>query len=200
MQLHSYTRTGICLAAFLSLASCSQNNVALQPADAPVPVSADMTFVDVTGCSWWVIGNATSLSWAPMTNGAGEHVCDEGQTRIAPPASEMPATPMIAATPIEDAVPMNAPMLDAAPAALPAAVPISGSGFTVQVASFAKASNASASVALFEKLGFPTSAPPQGGEPDLYRLILGPFASTAEAQRALSTAKAEGFGDAFIVN
>jgi len=84
--------------------------------------------------------------------------------------------------------------------AVPTAAPVSGTGIMVQVASFEKAANASASVALFENMGLPTSAPPQGGESNLFRLVLGPFASRAEADRALSRAKAEGFGDAFIVN
>lgn len=198
MQSNSSFRTFVYITASMSLVACANQDRILQPADAPVPSSADTTFVDANGCSWWVIGNATSLSWAPMTDASGEHVCDEGRTRIAPPQSQVPAPAAISATPIEDAVPMNAPALEAEIAA--PTTPASSAGIVVQVASFKEAANANASVALFENMGLPTSAPPQGGESNLYRLMLGPFASRDEADRALSRAKAEGFGDAFIVN
>ena len=70
-----------CLAGLCVLAACAER--ANGPVGAPIPSHPEMTFVDADGCSWWVIGNATSYSWARHTNSKGEHVCSE--------ESELPA-------------------------------------------------------------------------------------------------------------
>jgi len=86
----------------LVLVACGEPEfVTLQPIGAPSPERATQTFVDADGCSWWIIGNAENLSWAPMTNRSGEHVCDSGATRFDPPQGETPSIPVPGQTPQE---------------------------------------------------------------------------------------------------
>lgn len=87
-----------------------------QPFGAPPPDHNDMTFVDLDGCRWWVIGNALNRSWARQTGTDGKPLCrDEGvfgdQASEAPeaaaPAAETAAAP-VAGEPV--------PLVPAAPA------------------------------------------------------------------------------------
>lgn len=196
MQSNTPKLAAIGAAVSLSLAACVQQPAIEQPKDAPVPTSADMTFVDAQGCSWWVIGNATSLSWAPMTDGSGARVCDEGRTRLTPATQSVVAAPVVPAPVVEAAPlaePAPLPMVEEAPVATTAG------SYIVQVASFAEASNATASVSLFNGLGIPTTNAAQSADGSgLYRLQLGPFSSRDAADSALARAKTEGFADAFI--
>jgi len=163
-------RVGITFALGLGLTACAAPTlVSLQPIGAPQPSNSQQTFVDADGCSWWIVGNGTDLRWAPMTNSIGEHVCDGGATRIDRP-SETDAP-----SPVND-----------------------GKSHFVQVATFALESNIKASESLFSSLGYAINSGSQARDNDrLYRLILGPFGSKDEAQKAVERAFNEGFDDAF---
>lgn len=168
-------------AAALFLSACAQQIDG--PVGAPQPTHPDMTFVDGQGCSWWVIGNATSYSWAKTTNARGEHVCREDPAQPAEPNPGVPfVTPENAETPV-----IAAPK--------PAAI---GQRF-VQVATFGSSENAQKSIAQFKALGLPVR-PSSGtlGKDNFYRLVLGPFSDGTSANAALTTARDEGFADAFI--
>lgn len=166
--------------AALGLAACAQQIDG--PVGAPDPTHPDMTFIDGNGCSWWVIGNATSYSWAKTTNAKGEHVCHEDP---AAPPEPNPGVPYI--TPDNADAPI-----------LPAPTPVAPGKDFVQVATFANADNANRSMERFRNLGLPVR-PSSGtaGADGFYRLVLGPFSDTASAVSALTTARAEGFADAF---
>ena len=167
-------------AAALGLVGCAQSIDG--PVGAPEPTHPDMTFIDGNGCSWWVIGNATSYSWAKTTNAKGEHVCQEDS---APAVGPNPGVPYV--TP-ENA---DAPKLPAPQAGL------TGRDF-VQVATFANADNATRTMGRFRELGLPVRPSSGSIGPDgFYRLVLGPFGDSASATQALATARTEGFADAF---
>lgn len=145
------------------------------PVGAPPPTHGQMMYVDADGCSWWVIGNATDLSWARQTDGAGQPVCRTGD----PDAP----VPFVSPTSLKPA----------------AAATSTAGGSVVQVATFAKADNAARAAARLTALGQPVRGSSTSPGPDgFYRLVLGPFAATADAQAALAAAKAEGFADAFV--
>ena len=199
---------GLCLA----LISCAEPEfVTLQPIGAPTPERATQTFVDADGCSWWIIGNADNLSWAPMTNNTGEHVCDSGATRFDPPGDAQATAPVPGQTPQEaSAAQLSSQLSDAIDdttvatatngLSASAAAPILADGkqYFVQVATFAREKNIIASEAMFRNLGYNISSGSQARENDrLYRLVLGPFASQPEASEAVERAFAEGFDDAF---
>lgn len=189
--------------AILGAAACNQSVTG--PVGAPAPTHPDMTFVDGNGCSWWVIGNATSYSWAPHTNSRGEQVCGDGTAPVVAPAAIAPDVPFITEEDVATAPPR--PAVAAVPAAkpkpaapAPAPVPQATAGGTrfVQVATFAKAENATAAHSRFQALGLPVRASStQAGSDGFYRLVLGPFGSDADVTAALNAARGAGFTDAF---
>lgn len=181
-------------AAAFVLGACQPELVSLQPIGAPAPESASTTFVDADGCSWWVIGNATNLSWAPMTNANGEHVCDGGQTQIVPTNELVVTGP---AQPDLDAEPEVMGVTVAPPRPV-ANVPFVTPRYFVQVATFANLSNAQASQSMFESRGLKVSAgADQADSAGLYKLVLGPFDDEVDAIAARTAAVTEGFADAF---
>ena len=199
------TARTIAVLSALILAGCAaQEQTTDQPFGAPDPVHSQMVFVDLDGCRWWVIGNATERTWAPQTDAEGQQVCDEASavegipiTDVAPPP--VPAAP--AATPVQAAVAVTplapAPADAEPPASAPAPAPVGG--FVVQVATFASEQNASGAIQNFSALGIPvTPASSSVGSDGFYRLVLGPFASSQAAENALVRARTEGFSDAFV--
>ena len=72
-------------------------------------------------------------------------------------------------------------------------------GRYVQVGTFGVSANARTTIARLQQRGLPvaTSSVQRGGQP-LQVVMAGPFASPSEAQAALSTTRALGFGDAFL--
>ena len=203
MKLPAF-RTSLVWVTCLGLAACDAPTlVSLQPIGAPEPANAQQTFVDADGCSWWIVGNGSDLRWAPMTNSSGEHVCDGGQTRldrdadVANVVDEDTSFISDTRTAINDAVVPAAPEV-AAPAVAVTTPAADGRQTFVQVATFAKESNAIASEKLFRSLGYGIESGAQTRDNDrLFRLILGPFSSREEAQKAVERAFAEGFDDAF---
>jgi hypothetical protein len=200
MKLPSNPKVMISIAC-LGLAACDAPTlVSLQPIGAPQPTNAQQTFVDADGCSWWIIGKNNDLRWAPMTNAVGEHVCDGGQSQLSTLGSDLtdtPAAPIPAGT---DFVSETRAAIEGveAPAAAPTAPVADGRQSYVQVATFAKEDNAIASEKLFRSLGYRISSGSEARDNDrLFRLILGPFATRDEAQKAVERAFAEGFDDAF---
>ncbi len=185
--------------ACVALVACQAPTlVSLQPIGAPEPTNAQQTFIDADGCSWWIIGNGSELMWAPMTNSAGEHVCDGGQTRIDPPGTQSPSPLPAAMTAPIAPIPETATVITPETAPVVAPTPAPSGTFFVQVATFAKESNVIASEALFESLGYRIEAGSDARDSSrLYRLILGPFADQASAQEAVEEAFNEGFDDAF---
>lgn len=207
------------------LAGCVESGIK-QPLDAPRPSSPDQVLVDKEGCTWWVIGNVSNLTWSPRIDPEGNHICDRNldgitmedvidagaeisaaptMTAAADPVEVAPAPEQVMVAPIEApkpaapmiAAPAPAPSVDPAPAPEMDA-PIATSGQFIQVASFGQQSNATQSAALFRSLGLPVE---QGGEQKnsrgLYRLVLGPFQTEADMAKGLAAAKAEGFSDAY---
>lgn len=206
-------RTALASITCLGLAACNAPTlVSLQPIGAPQPTNAQQTFVDADGCSWWIIGNGSELRWAPMTNSAGEHVCDGGATRFDAPGTAAPASASSPEQPQDTfaqelqavlgdpdetaAVPITEPQLATTPSQ---SRPLTdGKSFYVQVATFARENNAIASEKLFRSLGFEIDSGADIRDSDrLFRLILGPFKSSDEAQKAVERAFNEGFDDAF---
>ncbi len=222
-MIFTLNRMTLACVAGLGLSACDAPTlVSLQPIGAPLPSNSQQTFVDADGCSWWIVGNGDDLRWAPMTNSVGEHVCDGGATRFDPPvagalpvAGELPATApdtlaseldaAIEETSEATAVPITAapeaePQAETAPEPAPApSEPVAGDrSYFVQVATFAREANASASEALFSSLGYTIDSGADVRDNDnLYRLILGPFPNREEAQKAVERAFNEGFDDAF---
>ena len=106
-----------------------------QPFGAPPPDHNDMTFVDLDGCRWWVIGNALNRSWARQTGTDGKPLCrDEGvfgdqATGVDPAAgTPAPASPDVPASqaPVQ-LVPAEAPTPSAgAPTSAAAPAPSAG--------------------------------------------------------------------------
>lgn len=169
------------LVAFLVLSACA--NQIGGPVGAPTPTHPDMTFVDGQGCSWWVIGNAASYSWAKQTNARGEHVCSESEPA---PADPNPGVPFVSENNPDLPVVASKPEPDA------------GQIF-VQVATFAFANNANKTASRMTDLGLPVRKSSLSiGNDGFYRLVLGPFADRPTAQNALEIAKTEGFADAFL--
>ena len=80
-----------------------------------------------------------------------------------------------------------------------AAAPATTGASYVQIGSFGVPANASGAASKLAALGLPvaTSKTSRNGK-SLQIVMAGPFASTAEAQRALSVARGAGFGDAYI--
>jgi len=183
----------VCIACF-GLAACDAPQlVSLQPIGAPQPTDAKQTFVDADGCSWWIIGNGDELRWAPQTNASGEHVCNGGQVQIEE-AEEDTVTAVI--PPDTTFINETRAAIDDTPT--PSAPADDNRSSFVQVATFAKESNAIASENLFRSLGYRISSGSETRDNDrLYRLILGPFQSREDAQDAVDRAFAEGFDDAF---
>lgn len=72
-------------------------------------------------------------------------------------------------------------------------------GHYVQVGTFGVSANARTTIARLQQRGLPvaTSSVRRGGQP-LQVVMAGPFASPSEAQAALGTTRALGFGDAFL--
>lgn len=195
-MLFRFEKTLVAGVAVLGLTACAPPTlVSLQPIGAPMPTNAQQTFVDADGCSWWIIGNGADLRWAPMTRSTGEHVCDGGATRLDPNAPTETAS--------ADADELEDELRDAiedAPeaAASEEAADIDSRLYYVQVATFARASNIVASESLFRSLGYDIESGSEArGNDRLYRLVLGPFATREEAQKAVSQAFNEGFDDAF---
>ena len=167
-----------CLAGLCVLAACAER--ANGPVGAPIPSHPEMTFVDADGCSWWVIGNATSYSWARHTNSKGEHVCSE--------ESELPAV-------ANNGVPF---VTEDSPEPKVATTLAGSSARFVQVATFAERANAVAAADRFAKLNLPVRPSSTSIGPDgFYRLVLGPFVDPESTDTALATAQTEGFVDAF---
>jgi|GEM_PF-3157297 len=194
-----FSRTKLVWAACLGLAACDAPTlVSLQPIGAPQPSNAQQTFVDADGCSWWIIGNGEDLRWAPMTNSIGEHVCDGGQSLMQQDITEETAIVDEDASFISE----TRSAIDDTSAEVPAAATVApaadGRLNYVQVATFARESNAVASEQLFRSLGFAISSGSEARDNDrLFRLILGPFQTREDAQKAVERAFAEGFDDAF---
>jgi len=165
------------LLAALVLSACASQTVG--PVGAPVPTHPDMTFVDLDGCSWWVIGNATSYSWAKHTNSKGEQVCSDDPAFV---REKNPGVPFVT----EDSAELKQ-------------VPVTASTRMVQVATFANGDNARATADRLADLGLPVRPSSRSaGRSGFYRLVLGPFEDATAAQAALSQARSEGFSDAFL--
>lgn len=192
------------------LTACAPNVVSLQPIGAPEPENSEMTFVDADGCRWWVIGNVTNLSWAPMTNSVGEHVCESlnnatvatetvktmNEALVDPNAlpPEPEAAPIVV---VPTPAPAPTPVAETEPT--PEVRPtFATTTYFVQVASFAQKANAEASEKVFIARGLPVSSGSQTqDDAGLYRLVLGPFSSESSAAAARLAANTEGFADAF---
>ncbi len=202
-------RAALALATGLGLTACDAPTlVSLQPIGAPQPTNAQQTFIDADRCSWWIVGNGSDLRWAPMTNSLGEHVCDGGATRLDRPSETETASStdsfaqeMSAVLDGTDAgsTPVAITPQTAASVVAPVPSPVNDGKFHfVQVATFALESNAQASEALFSSLGYTIHSGAQERDNDrLFRLIIGPFNSKDEAQKAVERAFNEGFDDAF---
>ena len=210
------------LPVLLLAAACAPQQKADQPFGAPDPVHSQMVFVDLDGCRWWVIGNAVERTWAPQTDTKGQQVCDAEAAAAGDPIDlvDTPQVPQEAAQPSEVAMtpapePTALPEATAAPVALtapiavvpepaapaqPAANPAEGATlFIVQVATFANRQNAAAAANNFSTLGLPlANNSTTAGSDGFYRLELGPFAASSNAQSALERARAEGYADAFV--
>ncbi|QYZ68856.1 SPOR domain-containing protein [Neotabrizicola shimadae] len=80
-----------------------------------------------------------------------------------------------------------------------AAAPVVAGPRYVQIGTFGVPANASGAAEKLSSLGLPvaTSKTTRNGK-SLQIVLAGPFASTAEAQRALSVARGAGFGDAYL--
>ena len=172
------------------LSACTQPGIP-QPVDAPPPESPDQILIDAQGCNWWVIGNASNLSWAPRINSTGDHICDSSPQNL--PVDD--ASTASAAAPVVSESP-PAPVAEITPAIAPS---VSSGTFRVQVATFGNRDNAQASVNAFRAMGIPVASGTSAGSDGFFRLVLGPFDSAA-AQDALDRARAKGFSDAFIMS
>lgn len=203
-------KIAIALPLTLALTACGAGRDSAGPAGAPEPDNPQMVFVDLDGCRWWVIGNATDRTWAPQTDVNGQQICDPAGAAEGRPIEPVFNAETAAPTSI---VPFDAPTTGEAisseplaaatvePAPAPTAPVASGSGtsFVVQVATFAAQVNAIAASENFAAQGLPVGSDPSRASGDgFYRLELGPFSSSDQAENALLRARAEGFSDAFV--
>lgn len=141
-------------------------------------------------------GQGTAQGWAQQ---------DRVWTRTVP-AQPVVATKPYVPPPAEPAVTVSTRAAKAAPvqprvtvSTRSAPQAAAGGATYVQIGSFGVPANASGAAGRLSALGLPvaTTKTTRNGK-SLQIVLAGPFASTAEAQRALSTARGAGFGDAFI--
>lgn len=141
-------------------------------------------------------GQGTAQGWAQQ---------DRVWTRTVP-AQPVVATKPYVPPPAEPAVTVSTRAAKAAPvqprvtvSTRSAPQAATGGSTYVQIGSFGVPANASGAAGKLSALGLPvaTAKTTRNGK-SLQIVLAGPFASKAEAQRALSTARGAGFGDAFI--
>jgi cell division protein FtsN len=123
---------------------------------------------------------------------------DAGAAPAVPPAAQPFPAPAVAAAPAPDPAPPAAPATP--PPAQPGAAPISDGKPYIQVGIFSRTQNAARLVENLAAAGLTADERPLDlNGANVIRVVVGPFGTLAERDRALATVKKIGPADAFPV-
>ncbi len=171
----------VCAVVLAGSAAAAQDLI--RPAELPPQDYNGQQYVDSKGCLFLRAGSGGQTIWVPRVTRRGASICG-----YPPSGSRVPV--------VEDGA--------AAPASPPqdtvARAPVAGGALLVAIGSFAVAENADRAESRITALGLPVhrgSLVRRGSM--LVTVFAGPFATSAEADAALKSARAAGFADAVVV-
>jgi DedD protein len=140
-------------------------------------------------------GGSTAFGMQPAGSSPPAPAADAAAPARAPPPTAAPTATAVAA-PVARATPT--PPTSAPPAAVSAAPAASGSGYVVQLGSFAKRSNAERLAQQVHGLGYTVSVSRGTAGRRLYRVQVGPARERAAAEQLAAKLRTQGHGGAVV--